>query len=270
FASDGAEPNNVVGDIEFRDVSLKYPSRDDVLILNNVTFKCPAKKTTAIVGPSGCGKSSVIGLLERFYEPTGGSILLDDKDIQLLNLRWLRSQVSLVGQEPVLFDTTIFKNIENGIARLSKQPSNEETRQRVMEAAKQANAHDFIAALPESYDTRVGEKGIELSGGQRQRIAIARALMNNPWILLLDEATSVLDVKSESVVQKALDVAAKQRTTIIIAHRLSTIRNADNIVVMTHGGVMEQGNHEELVQRDGVYASLVRNNKSIVLPPLLA
>jgi ATP-binding cassette subfamily B (MDR/TAP) protein 1 len=184
--------------------------------------------------------------------------VLDGRDIQSLNLRWLRRQISLVGQEPVLFDTTIFDNIRYGITNSSQQRSDKEIGEQVIDAAKKAYAHDFIMNLPDTYQTRVGEKGVQLSGGQRQRIAIARALINDPKILLLDEATSALDSKSESVVQRALDVAAKHRTTIMIAHRLSTVRNADKIVVLSRGVVAEQGTHNELISRNGVYASLVQ------------
>ncbi|KAI9733531.1 MAG: hypothetical protein M1834_003131 [Cirrosporium novae-zelandiae] len=261
FASSGEQLNHVKGDIELRDVSLVYPSRDDVVVLDNVVFRCPAMKTTAIVGASGSGKSSIIGLLERFYEPNRGQILLDGQDIQSLNLHWLRRQMSLVGQEPVLFNTTIFDNIRYGLVNSPSQLSEKEIEGHVIVAAQKANAHDFIAALPDSYQTQVGEKGLQLSGGQRQRIAIARALINNPPILLLDEATSALDSKSEATIQQALDTAAEHRTTIVIAHRLSTIRNADNIIVMAKGQVVEQGLHDELIARNGLYASLVQKQQ---------
>lgn len=205
---DGIQPEGVIGDIELRNASLKYPSRDDVLILDNVSFTCPASKTTALVGASGCGKSSIIGLLERFYEPTGGNVVLDGHDIHSLNLRWLRGQISLVGQEPVLFDASVFENIGHGCAHI-QDLSDRALEERVIQAAKQANAHDFITALPRRYQTQVGEKGAQLSGGQRQRLAIARALISDPKILLLDEATSALDAKSESKIQQTLDTAAK-------------------------------------------------------------
>ena len=175
-----------------------------------------------------------------------------------MNLKWLRSQIALVGQEPVLFDTTIFENIKFGSVHERSSLSSEELEQRIFQAASAANAHGFITSLPKGYQTEVGEKGTQLSGGQRQRIAIARALMRDPKVLLLDEATSALDTQSESIIQQALDQASKQRTTIVIAHRLSTIRHADNIVVMSNGKVMEQGSHEELVERKGIYAGLVQ------------
>ncbi|RWA09627.1 hypothetical protein EKO27_g5492 [Xylaria grammica] len=257
FASSGLKPGSLNGDIEFRGVSLVYPKRPDFLVLDKVFFKCPAKKTTAIVGASGSGKSSVINLLERFYEPIEGEICIDGVGIHSLNLSWLRSKMALVGQKPVLFDTTIFENIRYGAVSLLEHSSEDEITQQVFSAAKMANVHDFVSALPDGYQTQVGENGIQLSGGQRQRIAIARALMRDPTILLLDEATSALDSKSESTVQKALDAAATHRTTIVIAHRLSTIRNADNIIVMSNGRIVEQGNHVELIALDGHYAKLV-------------
>ncbi|KAK8067614.1 hypothetical protein PG996_006726 [Apiospora saccharicola] len=264
FASLGDCSATIKGDVEFRGVSLIYPSRDNRTVLHKVSFACPAMKTTAIVGASGSGKSSIVGLMERFYEPTAGEVCLDGKDIQSLNLSWLRGHMALVGQEPRLFDTTIFENIEYGevgCREKAMQENPNEIRERVMSAARKANAHDFITALPEGYQTQVGQKGFQLSGGQRQRIAIVRALIRNPSILLLDEATSALDSKSEATVQAAIEEAARQRTTIIIAHRLSTIRHADNIIVMSEGRVTEQSTHDDLVVRDGHYASLVRSQQ---------
>ncbi|TQS32001.1 hypothetical protein Golomagni_07700, partial [Golovinomyces magnicellulatus] len=187
---------------------------------------------------------------------------VDGIDIHTLNLRWLRSQMGLVSQSPVLFDTTIRENIQYGSVSLSSQPVSEEAvTEQIIAAAKMANAHDFISALPDGYETRVGEDATQLSGGQKQRITIARALMREPKILLLDEATSALDATSEAVVQSALNNAAKQRTTIVIAHRLSTIRHADNIVVMSKGSVVEQGTHDELIASNGHYARLVEAQK---------
>ncbi|KAH6652878.1 multidrug resistance protein 1, 2, 3 [Truncatella angustata] len=251
FDPSGAVVDSFQGNIELRGV------------MKEVSFSCPAMKTTAIVGSSGSGKSSIINLLERFYEPTGGQIYLDGVDIQSLNLRWLRGQTGLVRQQPILFDTTIYENIRYGTVSFSTQPSGEELTKQIISAAEMANAHDFIMALPDGYQTRVGENATQLSGGQKQRIAIARALMRDPKILLLDEATSALDAASESVVQAALNKAAKHRTTVVIAHRLSTIRHADNIVVMSQGAVAEQGTHADLIARDGHYARLVRAQQII-------
>ncbi|KAK8017771.1 leptomycin B resistance protein pmd1 [Apiospora rasikravindrae] len=250
FDPSGAVIEDFKGNIELRGVSLVYPKRPDAQVMKEVSFSCPAMKTTAIVGTSGSGKSSIINLLERFYEPTSGEIYLDGVDIQSLNLRWLRGQIGLVRQQPILFDTTIYENIRYG--RLHCTPD------QIISAAKMANAHDFIMTLPDGYQARVGENSTQISGGQKQRIAIARALMRDPKILLLDEATSALDATSESLVQSALNRASEHRTTIVIAHRLSTIRHADNIVVMSHGSVVEQGTHADLIALDGHYARLVR------------
>ncbi|KAK6833391.1 leptomycin B resistance protein pmd1 [Apiospora arundinis] len=261
FDESGDLVENFQGRIEIRGVSLVYPKRPDSQVLKEVSFNCPAMKTTAIVGSSGSGKSSIINLLERFYEPTGGEICMDGVDIQSLNLRWLRGQIGLVRQQPVLFDTTIYENIRYGAIGPDSEGlpvSGNTLEERIIASAKMANAHDFIMALPEGYETRVGENSTQISGGQKQRIAIARALMRDPKILLLDEATSSLDATSESIVQAALDRAAEHRTTIVIAHRLSTIRHADNIVVMSHGSVVEQGTHADLIALGGHYARLVR------------
>ncbi|KAI1816906.1 multidrug resistance protein 1, 2, 3 [Poronia punctata] len=259
LSDEGSSPERVEGDIEIRNVTFKYPSRPDVTVLKNISFRCPAKQTTAIVGVSGCGKSSILGLIERFYEPVAGSIFLDGCDIQSLNLRWLRRQISLVEQEPVLFDTTILQNIISGLPETGL--GEQDLEQQAIQAAIKANAHGFITALPHGYHTKVGEKGHQLSGGQRQRIAIARALIRQPKVLLLDEATSALDASSESLVQKALDGTAEDRTTIVIAHRLSTIRRAHNIIVMSEGSVCEQGTHEELLSLGGVYADMVERQQ---------
>jgi ATP-binding cassette, subfamily B (MDR/TAP), member 1 len=219
----------------------------------------PAGKTTALVGASGSGKSTIIGLIERFYEPVGGEIFLDGHEISTLNLRWLRRQVSLVNQEPVLFNTSIFENIGHGLTGTPYENTSGAGRMvLIVRAAKKANAHDFISALPMGYETQVGERGSLLSGGQKQRIAISRAIVSDPKILLLDEATSALDTKSEREVQAALDAAAKGRTTIVIAHRLSTIKNADNIVVMSGGRIAEQGTHDYLLGQKSAYYNLIQ------------
>jgi ATP-binding cassette subfamily B (MDR/TAP) protein 1 len=257
-SDEGIILDHVEGHIEFRDVKHIYPSRPEVTIMENVSLTMPAGKTTALVGPSGSGKSTVVGLVERFYLPVGGKIFLDGHDIQTLNLRWLRQQVSLVSQEPVLFGTTIYQNIRHGlIGTRFEHESEEKIKELIENAAKMANAHEFINILPEGYETNVGQRGFLLSGGQKQRIAIARAIVSDPKILLLDEATSALDTKSEGVVQAALDRAAEGRTTIVIAHRLSTIKTAHNIVVFVNGSIVEQGTHDDLTERDGPYYRLV-------------
>ncbi|KAE8382088.1 P-loop containing nucleoside triphosphate hydrolase protein [Aspergillus bertholletiae] len=258
YSDEGEIPDHVEGNIEFRNVKHIYPSRPEVTIMDGVSLAMPAGKTTALVGPSGSGKSTVVGLVERFYFPVGGQVFLDGYDLQNLNLRWLRQQISLVSQEPILFGTTIYKNIQHGLigTKFENEPD-EKVRELIENAARMANAHDFISALPEGYETNVGQRGFLLSGGQKQRIAIARAIVSDPKILLLDEATSALDTKSEGVVQAALDKAAEGRTTIVIAHRLSTIKTAHNIVVLVDGRIVEQGTHDELVDRKGTYNNLV-------------
>jgi len=251
---------NLRGEVELRGIKHIYPSRPEVVVTEGLDLIVPAGQTTALVGASGSGKSTIVGLVERFYKPVCGQVLLDGVDLKDLNLRWLRQQISLVSQEPTLFATTIRENIRFGLIGAQPEKSSSTSEKEIAmieEAAKMSNAHDFICALPEGYDTHVGERGFLLSGGQKQRIAIARAIVSNPRILLLDEATSALDTKSEGVVQAALDKASQGRTTIVIAHRLSTIKNADNIVVMSAGKIVEQGKHEELIQRKGVYHGLV-------------
>ncbi|KAA8643122.1 hypothetical protein EYZ11_005820 [Aspergillus tanneri] len=258
YSDEGETVADLQGNIEFCDVKHIYPSRPEVTIMDGISLTMPAGKTTALVGPSGSGKSTVVGLVERFYLPVGGNVLLDGHDIQNLNLRWLRQQISLVSQEPVLFGTTIYQNIRYGLIGTKFENESQDKIQELIEnAAKMANAHDFIMALPEGYETNVGQRGFLLSGGQKQRIAIARAVVSDPKILLLDEATSALDTKSEGVVQAALDKAAEGRTTIVIAHRLSTIKSAHNIVVLVDGKIVEQGTHDQLVDRQGTYHSLV-------------
>ncbi|KAJ5661558.1 uncharacterized protein N7477_009174 [Penicillium maclennaniae] len=257
-SDEGLVLDHVEGDIEFRNVKHIYPSRPEVTVMKDVSLMIPAGKTTALVGPSGSGKSTVVGLVERFYLPVGGNVYLDGHDIQDLNLRWLRQQISLVSQEPVLFGTTIYNNIRHGLIGTRFENEPEKRIQELIEnAAKMANAHEFIVALPEGYETNVGQRGFLLSGGQKQRIAIARAVVSDPKILLLDEATSALDTKSEGVVQAALDRAAEGRTTIVIAHRLSTIKTAHNIVVFVNGAIVEQGTHDVLLETDGPYSKLV-------------
>ena len=252
----------VEGTVELRHIKHIYPSRPEVVVMQDVNLLIPAGKITALVGASGSGKSTIVGLVERFYDPVQGQVLLDGHDISTLNLRWLRQQISLVSQEPTLFGTTIYENIKHGlIGTKYENESDERQNELVIEASKMANAHDFIEALPEGYETNVGERGFLLSGGQKQRIAIARAVVSDPKILLLDEATSALDTKSEGVVQAALEVAAAGRTTITIAHRLSTIKDADNIVVMAEGRIIEQGTHDQLLESQGAYYRLVEAQK---------
>ncbi|KAK6913177.1 ABC transporter type 1, transmembrane domain [Dillenia turbinata] len=242
---------NCVGEVEFKHVEFAYPSRPESIIFKDFNLKIPAGKTVALVGGSGSGKSTVISLLQRFYDPLGGEIVLDGVSIVKLQLKWLRSQMGLVSQEPALFATSIKENILFG--------KEDATTDEVVDAAKSANAHNFISQLPQGYDTQVGERGVQMSGGQKQRIAIARAIIKAPRILLLDEATSALDSGSERIVQEALDKAAVGRTTIIIAHRLSTVRDADIIAVVQNGAVLETGSHDELIRNeDGLYTSLIR------------
>jgi ATP-binding cassette subfamily B (MDR/TAP) protein 1 len=258
LSGQGKTLENVEGAVELRNIKHIYPSRAEVVVMEDVNLFIPAGKTTALVGASGSGKSTIVGLVERFYDPVGGAVYLDGHDISTLNLHWLRQQIALVQQEPVLFSQTIKENIKNGlIGSKYEQESEEQQMDRIIGAAKKANAHDFISSLPDGYETHVGERGFLLSGGQKQRVAIARAVVSDPKILLLDEATSALDTKSEGVVQQALDEAAKGRTTIVIAHRLSTIKTADNIVVMQNGRIVEQGSHDQLLELKGSYFNLV-------------
>ncbi|NXA35157.1 MDR1 protein, partial [Eudromia elegans] len=248
-SQEGYKPDKIIGEIEFKNIHFNYPSRPDVTILKGLNLKVQTGKTIALVGASGCGKSTSIQLLQRFYDPNQGEVTLDGRDIRTLNVKWLRENIGIVSQEPVLFATTIAENIRYGREDISDAE--------IEQAAKEANAFDFISKLPDKFNTMVGERGAQLSGGQKQRIAIARALARNPKILLLDEATSALDTQSESIVQAALDKARNGRTTIVIAHRLSTVRTADTIAALEKGVVVEQGTHSELMLQKGVYYSLV-------------
>ncbi|CAF1188857.1 unnamed protein product [Adineta steineri] len=243
---EGMKPETIKGDIEFKNVKFSYPTRQESCILQNFSMKILSGKTIALVGASGCGKSTIIQLMQRFYDPNNGQILIDGHDIKTLNVAWLRSHIGIVSQEPVLFDGSIEENI-----RLGKLDATDEE---VIAAAKLANAHNFIMDFPENYKTTSGDK---LSGGEKQRVVIARALISNPKILLLDEATSALDYTSERIVQDALDNAKQGRTTIVVAHRLSTIRNADAIIGLNDGKIMEYGTHDELMENKGLYYGLV-------------
>ncbi|OMP07445.1 hypothetical protein COLO4_07339 [Corchorus olitorius] len=246
----GTTLENVKGDIQLRHISFKYPLRPHIQIFRDLSLSIHAGKTVALVGESGSGKSTVISLLQRFYDPDSGHINLDGVDIQTLQLKWLRQQMGLVSQEPVLFNQTIRANIAYG-------KGGNATEAEILAAAELANAHNFISGLQQGYDTVVGERGVQLSGGQKQRVAIARAIVKSPKILLLDEATSALDAESERVVQDALDRVMVNRTAVLVAHRLSTIKNADVIAVVKNGGIVEKGKHDTLIHiKDGFYASL--------------
>ncbi|XP_038883131.1 ABC transporter B family member 9-like [Benincasa hispida] len=251
-SNEGVTLTSVIGNIEFDHVSFKYPTRPDIQIFRDLCLRIPSGKTVALVGESGSGKSTVISLIERFYDPDSGRTLLDGVEIHKLKLSWLRQQMGLVSQEPILFNETIRANIAYG------KPEAAASEEEIIGAAKAANAHNFISSLPGGYETSVGERGVQLSGGQKQRIAIARAILKDPKILLLDEATSALDAESERVVQDALDSVMVNRTTVVVAHRLATIRGADIIAVVKNGVIAEKGSHEELMKiSDGAYASLV-------------
>ncbi|KAG2216406.1 hypothetical protein INT45_013883 [Circinella minor] len=248
----GIKNGKLSGQIEFKGVQFCYPTRPNTQVLKDVSIKIEPGQTIALVGSSGSGKSTTVQLLQRFYDVLQGEILIDGKHIKEYNVQWLRGQMGVVSQEPVLFNMSIRNNLLLGAMH------DNVTDEEMMDACKKAHCHSFISQLPHGYNTMVGQQGSMLSGGQKQRIAIARAILKNPSILLLDEATSALDTKSERIVQQALDAASKDRTTLTIAHRLSTIRNADRIIVMQQGQVVEEGTHNELVEKNAVYAELVQ------------
>ncbi|KAI9534237.1 ATP-binding cassette sub- B member 9 [Dissostichus eleginoides] len=249
--ADGTEaPDTCSGLVEFKDITFAYPTRPDTDILKGVSFTLRPGEVTAVVGPSGSGKSSCVSLLENFYRPQRGEVLLDGKPVHTYQHDYLHSKIGLVGQEPVLFARTVEENITYGLSDVSMEA--------VEQAATKANAHEFISCLPTGYQTSVGEKGTQLSGGQKQRVAIARALVRNPRVLILDEATSALDADSEHIVQMALNSIMQDHTVLVIAHRLSTVEKADNIIVIESGRVAEQGSHSRLMAREGLYFKLVQ------------
>ncbi len=246
----GDKIERLAGELSFNQISFAYPSRTDVSVLKDFSLNLKPGQRVALVGPSGSGKTTVASLVSRFYDPIAGSIFLDGKDIKSLEPQWMRRQIGLVSQEPILISSSIEENIRYG--------NEHATQQQVLEVAKQANAAEFISKFPEGYDTLVGEKGIQLSGGQKQRVAIARALLKDPKILILDEATSALDTESEALVQEALNRLMQGRTTLVIAHRLATIQDADVICVMENGRIMQTGSHQELLKQEkGIYRKLI-------------
>lgn len=235
------------GDIELKNVSFSYSDSSE-LVLDNISLKVEAGESVAIVGPSGGGKTTICNLIPRFYDVTGGAILIDGKDVRDLDLKSLRENIGMVQQDVYLFSGTVYENIEYGKPGSSKKE--------IEEAAKLAGCYDFIMELEDGFNTNVGQRGIRLSGGQKQRISIARVFLKNPPILILDEATSALDNTSEKIIQKSIEILAQDRTTITIAHRLSTIRNASKIIVLTEDGIVESGSHNYLMNKNGVYRKL--------------
>ena len=246
-AQNAVELKSVKGDITFENVSFRYHDNSDT-VLNNVNLKVPAGSYMALVGSSGAGKTTLCSLIPRFYDVTSGTIRIDGKDIRQVTLKSLRSQIGIVQQDVYLFAGTIYENIAYG------KPG--ATMEEVIEAARNANAHDFIMSFPDGYNTDIGQRGIKLSGGQKQRLSIARVFLKNPPILIFDEATSALDNESEKIVQDSLESLAKNRTTFVIAHRLTTIQNAEKILVLTEDGIAESGTHKELIEKKGIYEKL--------------
>jgi len=252
--------SRVKGEIRFEETEFFYPARPNVQVLRNLNLRLLPGEVVAVVGHSGAGKSTIAALLSRFYDPQGGRILLDGYDLRDFELDWLRRQIGVVSQEPILFATSIAENIRYG------KP--DATPQEIEAAAAAANAHEFIRRLPEGYATLVGERGVQLSGGQKQRVAIARAILKDPRILVLDEATSALDAESEALVQEALDRLMQGRTTLVIAHRLSTVMGANRVLVLDGGIVVQEGRHSELVRKDGLYRKLVERQFAHATPML--
>jgi subfamily B ATP-binding cassette protein MsbA len=247
-STQSGQPERVEGRVRFEKVSFRYGDRGDANILSGINLEAQPGEVTALVGPSGAGKSTLVALIPRFYDVTDGRILIDGHDVRDIKLEALRSHIGIVPQETQLFSGTILENIRYG------KPDASESE--VLDASRAANAHEFVSAFPEGYNTVVGERGVKLSGGQRQRVAIARAILKNPRILILDEATSALDSESELLVQEALERLMQRRTTFVIAHRLSTVRNADRIVVLEAGRVQSVGTHDELMLGGGLYRDL--------------
>ena len=256
-SGDKLDKATAAGVIEFRDIFFRYPTRPNVPVLQGISFKVLPRQTVALVGASGSGKSTIVSLLERFYDPKEGSITIGGRDITSVSVKSLREHIGIVTQEPLLFGTSIKSNIAYG----SVQPEVDDIE--ITDAAQKANIADFITGLPQQYATKVGSRGSQLSGGEKQRVAIARAVIRRPSVLLLDEATSALDTESEAVVQAALDDLMQECTTIVIAHRLSTIQNADLILVLDGGHIVDSGTHKELLMSEcDIYRNLV--SKQIV------
>jgi ATP-binding cassette subfamily B protein len=253
-AADAVDLTHVRGQLEFQDVSFKY-KEDHNYVMKNLSLEIHAGEYVALVGSSGVGKTTLCSLIPRFYEVNAGGILLDGQDIRDVTLRSLRGNIGIVQQDVYLFAGTVADNIRYGRLDASRRD--------IIEAARQAHAHDFIMALPDGYDTDIGQRGVKLSGGQKQRLSIARVFLKNPPVIIFDEATSALDNESERAVQDSLEKLAHHRTTLVIAHRLSTIRNAQRIVVLSESGIAEQGTHAELIALNGVYANLYNMQSKI-------
>jgi len=246
----GTQHPEIDGSIRFENVHFSYPQRAEIEVLKGISFHLKKNETLALVGTSGGGKSTISSLVLNYYQATQGNVFFGETDAALIDVKHLRNHIAYVPQDVLLFAGTIFENIAFGNPNASEEA--------IIDAAKKANAFDFISSFPDGFQTQVGDRGIQLSGGQKQRIAIARAILKNPTILILDEATSALDSESEKIVQEALEKLVEGRTCIVIAHRLSTIRHADNILVLQHGEIVESGKHGDLLEKNGVYADLVR------------